>query len=50
MLCPACRSEMAFSVLTHGFVCLALECGIELEMDQHDVELLLQLADELVFA
>ena len=50
MLCPACRSEMAYSILTHEFVCLVPQCGIELEMDPHDVELLLEPTDELVFA
>ena len=35
MICPTCRheSEMAYSVLAHGFVCLEKDCGFELEID-----------------
>jgi hypothetical protein len=50
MRCPACGSEMAYSVLGHGFICIERECGMELEMDEEDAELILQPADELVFA
>jgi hypothetical protein len=50
MICPACGNEMAYSVLSHGFICLSQSCELELEMDQHDVELLLQPSQELVLA
>jgi hypothetical protein len=50
MTCPACRgeNEMAYSVLSHGFVCLEQECGFELEMDPSEAQLVLELEEELV--
>jgi hypothetical protein len=48
MRCPACGNEMAYSVLAHGFLCLAADCGIELDVDPCDVEEILQPAEELV--
>ena len=43
MICPACKNEneMAYSALIHGFVCLRAECGLELEMDQCELAVLL---------
>ena len=52
MTCPACKSEneMAFSPLSHGFVCQEPVCGLELELDMHDAEVLLHPEEELTFA
>lgn len=43
MICPACKSdnEMAYSTLTHGFICLEPACGLELDMERVDVESIL---------
>jgi len=51
MICPNCRSEneMAYSVLSHGMVCLDSDCGFEIEMEAHDAEEILESAEELVF-
>jgi hypothetical protein len=32
---------MAYSVLSHGFVCLEENCGFELEMDREEVGVIL---------
>ena len=47
MICPACKSEneMSYSVLIHGFVCPEPACGLELEMEHTDAEMIL--ADQL---
>jgi len=52
MNCPACKSEneMVFSVLSHGFVCQEANCGLELELEWQDAEVLLHPDQELVFA
>jgi len=53
MICPACRSknEMLFSALSHGFVCQEADCGLEIEMEMQDAEVLLrQEEEELTFA
>ena len=52
MICPNCRSndEMAYSVLSHGFVCLEKDCGFELEMDAEEADAILASAPELVCA
>ena len=52
MICPACKSnnEMAYSVLSNGFVCLERECGFELETEYFDAEVVHQHEEELVFA
>ena len=52
MKCPICRSEneMLFSVLSHSFICQESHCGIELEVDPRDAEVLLQPEEELIFA
>ena len=51
MTCPACHSEseMAYSVLSNGFVCLEPECGFELEMEPVQAHLVLEPEEELVF-
>jgi hypothetical protein len=51
MICPNCRSEneMAYSVLSHGMVCLDSECGFEVEMEPSDAEEILESVEELVF-
>ena len=50
MICPLCRSEneMAFSVLSHGFVCLEPACGFELEMEPVQAQHVLEPEEELV--
>jgi len=50
MICPACKSEMAYSIFLHGFICLDHACGLELEMENSDAELILQETPELVCA
>jgi hypothetical protein len=39
---------MAYSALSHGFVCLESECGVEIEMDPVDAQLVLEREEELV--
>ena len=40
---------MAYSVLSHGFVCLDEKCGFELEMDMNEASAIFALASfELV--
>lgn len=48
MTCPRCKSssEMAYSALLNGFVCLNSDCGFELEMESQDVQLILQTTEE----
>jgi hypothetical protein len=50
MMCPSCRSEneMAYSALSHGFVCLESECGFEVEMDPDSAQQVLAPEEELV--
>jgi hypothetical protein len=50
MVCPACTSdhEMAYSVLSHGFICLEAACGFEVEMDGVQAQQVLELEEELV--
>jgi hypothetical protein len=52
MTCPSCRSEneMVFSALSQGFICQEADCGLEIELELHDVEVLLHPEEELVFA
>jgi hypothetical protein len=52
MICPKCKSEveMAYSVLSQGFVCLEPECGFELEMELQEALIVLQPEEELIFA
>jgi hypothetical protein len=39
---------MAYSVLSHAFVCLEPECGFELEMEPVEVQMIME--PELVYA
>lgn len=50
MTCPACtcENEMAYSVLSNGFVCLEPRCGFELEMDPDQAHLALEPEEQLV--
>jgi hypothetical protein len=41
---------MAYSVLSHGFVCLQPECGFELEMEDQQIAGVLRPLPELVYA
>jgi hypothetical protein len=50
MTCPGCNREnnMAYSAISHGFVCLEPHCGFELEMDPVEAMQVLEFEDELV--
>ena len=50
MSCPGCSSEneMAYSALSHGFVCLEPNCGFELEMEPAQALQVLEVEEELV--
>ena len=50
MTCPACRSgnEMAYSTLSHSFICLEHACGFELEMEPLEAQQVLEPEEELV--
>jgi hypothetical protein len=50
MICPGCKSEneMAYSALSHGFVCLESDCGLELEMEPAEAMQVLEFEAELV--
>ena len=50
MICPGCGSEneMAYSVLSNGFICLESTCGFELEMEPFQAQEVLETAEELV--
>jgi hypothetical protein len=50
MTCPSCSSgnEMAYSVLSHGFICLDSACGFELEMEPVQAQQVLEPEEELV--
>jgi hypothetical protein len=50
MTCPSCRSdnEMAYSALSHGFICLDSACGFELEMEPVQAQQVLEPEEELV--
>jgi hypothetical protein len=50
MTCPGCNNEneMAYSALSHGFVCLEANCGFELEMDAAEAMQVLEFEEELV--
>ena len=49
MICPSCRSgnEMLFSALSVSFICEEERCGLELPVDLHTAEVLLQPEVEL---
>ena len=50
--CPACRAEneMQFSALSLSFICAEEDCGLELDVDLHTAEILLQEEEDLAFA
>jgi len=50
MTCPGCNSEneMAYSALSHAFVCLEPSCGFELEMEPVEAMQVLEFEEELV--
>jgi hypothetical protein len=50
MICPCCTSEkeMAYSALSHAFVCLEPSCGFELEMEPVQAQQVLEPEEELV--
>ena len=50
MICPGCEceNEMAYSVLSHGLVCLEPGCGFEMEVDALDAQQVLETEEELV--
>ena len=52
MICPACRNEneMAYSILSHAFVCLQSGCGFEVEVDQPQALQILEPLGELACA
>ena len=39
---------MAYSVLSHGLVCLESDCGFEVEMDARQAQEILENVEELV--
>jgi hypothetical protein len=52
MICPSCRSEneMLFSVLSLGFICSEANCGLEIQVDVREAEVLLWPDQHLIFA
>ena len=50
MICPGCNSEneMAYSALSHAFVCLEPNCGFELEMEPAEAMQVVEFEEELV--
>ena len=52
MICPVCKSEneMAYSVLSHGFVCLESACGFEVEVEMELTDAIFTPVPELVCA
>ena len=50
MTCPSCKNEneMAYSILSNGFICLEPNCGFELEMEPAQAMQVLELEEELV--
>lgn len=50
MTCPACASkyEMAYSTLSHSFVCLEPACGFEFEVEPEIAQQVLEPEEELV--
>ena len=50
MICPGCgnENEMAYSVLSHGLVCLETDCEFELVMDPTEAHTVLETEEELV--
>jgi len=50
MICPGCRSEgdMAYSVISNGFICMESGCGFELEMEPVQAQQVLEHEEQLV--
>jgi hypothetical protein len=50
MICPRCtnENEMAYSALSHSFVCLESVCGFEVEMEPVQAQQVLEHEEELV--
>ena len=50
MICPGCGSdsEMAYSVLSNGLICLEDDCDFELEVDATQAQEVLETEAELV--
>ena len=50
MICPGCNgdNEMAYSVISNGFICLEPGCGFELEMEPVQAQEVLEPEEELV--
>ena len=50
MICPGCRSEseMAYSVLSNGLICLEADCGFEVEIETRQAQDILENEEELV--
>jgi len=50
MTCPRCsgRSEMAYSVLSNGLICLEPGCSFEVEMGAREAREVLEHEEELV--
>jgi hypothetical protein len=50
MICPGCCSEneMAYSVLSNGFICMEPACGYEIEMEREEAHMVLEPEEELV--
>jgi hypothetical protein len=50
MICPRCNTgtEMAYSVLSHGLICLEPSCGFELEIEPFEAREILEPEEQLV--
>ena len=50
MICPRCHTgnEMAYSVLSNGFICLEGGCGFEVEMEPFEAREILEPEEQLV--
>ena len=52
MNCPTCSTEieMAYSNLSHSFICMDADCGFELEIEPQEALALLEIEAELMYA
>jgi hypothetical protein len=52
MICPRCGSdsEMAYSILSNGFICLESSCGYEVEMTADEAQKVFHRMEELICA
>jgi hypothetical protein len=50
MICPSCNAEteMAYNILSNGFICMEPACGFEVEMEPAQAESILEPEEELV--